>query len=929
MVFTLRHKIILGFGTLIVFLGILGGGAIVTLEDMKGVLEEITEQAVPTVSTNEEMVLQLTQAQVVMEEYVATHGLDRLKALRGVFEAAMERYEKADARLEALTKESPELHGRINQVDQSVAVFRSSSREMMAARDSAVVKQLRVAELAQQFESEQASVIKSLAAHIQENEALVRASQGATGGEAHQSAIVEAGLHMEVKLYQMMALVHEYAQAASVEEMAHVVEMFERALKEAEATEKVLLQSAATPEARQKMEQLIGRINALEHSVQGTGKLFAEQRVLLEDKQRVETKMTSLDAALDKAAKQLNELANASETAYKTTKQQSVEQIDGATNWVIGIIGIALLLGLVIAYLITRTLVRALRTAVEISQQLAAGDLNVTIEERPLDEIGQLFAGMRALVVAEQGVARVMEALSVGDLKQEMAPRSDKDTLVQAMGRLITAERTLSAIVEKLAVGDLDVAIEKRSEGDVLLQSLQTLIQAEKGIAAIVGKLARGDLHQTVAPRSDQDALMRALQQLIRAEQRVADITQQLAQGNLDIEVTLRSDQDALMRALQQLIGAEQGVAEMAQRLAQGRLDVEVDPRSQADVLMIAMQEMVAQLNAIVEQIQGGARQVSYGSNELSRTAEALSQGSSEQAAAVEESSASMEEMTSGIAQNADNAQQTEGIALKAAADTRESGDAVRQTVNAMKEIAGKISIIEEIARQTDLLALNAAIEAARAGEQGKGFAVVASEVRKLAERSQAAAAEINKLSTNSTAIAEQAGKLLEHLVPNIQKTAELVQEISASSQEQKTGAMQVNTALQQLDQVVQQNAAAAEQVSATSQELASQSSHLQEVVSFFTLKETSRRVEQRPRIEESVSHKRNLTKKKDVPRIEASSGHGKLSAQDPSGHGKPRARKAAARTIAHADGQKSSGFLLDMDHEGGPDAKDQEFERF
>ena len=184
-------------------------------------------------------------------------------------------------------------------------------------------------------------------------------------------------------------------------------------------------------------------------------------------------------------------------------------------------------------------------------------------------------------------------------------------------------------------------------------------------------------------------------------------------------------------------------------------------------------------------------------------------------------------------ARSADNAQQTEKIALKSAGDARESGRAVGETVTAMKDIAGKISIIEEIARQTNLLALNAAIEAARAGEHGKGFAVVASEVRKLAERSQAAAAEISKLSSSSVQVAEMAGQMLEKLVPDIQKTAELVQEINSASSEQNSGAEQINKAIQQLDQVVQQNAGVAEEMSSTSEELAAQAENLQSAMEF------------------------------------------------------------------------------------------------
>jgi methyl-accepting chemotaxis protein len=181
---------------------------------------------------------------------------------------------------------------------------------------------------------------------------------------------------------------------------------------------------------------------------------------------------------------------------------------------------------------------------------------------------------------------------------------------------------------------------------------------------------------------------------------------------------------------------------------------------------------------------------------------------------------------------------QTEKIAIQASSNAQEGGDAVNQTVAAMKDIASKIMIIEEISRQTNLLALNAAIEAARAGEHGKGFAVVAAEVRKLAERSQKAAGEINGLSTSSVEVAEKAGTVLNELVPNIQKTAELVQEIAASSREQDAGADQIAKSIQQLDAVIQQNASSSEEMASTSEELSGQSEQLAEMISFFNVGE-------------------------------------------------------------------------------------------
>ena len=249
-----------------------------------------------------------------------------------------------------------------------------------------------------------------------------------------------------------------------------------------------------------------------------------------------------------------------------------------------------------------------------------------------------------------------------------------------------------------------------------------------------------------------------------------------------------------------------------------------------------SLNTMLESLRSIVSEIRETSLRLNTSSAEITSASQQVASGASQQAASAEEMSASMEEISSSIRQNTDNASQTEKIASKAADDAQVGGSAVLEAVDAMKLIAEKIKVIEEIARNTNLLSLNAAIEAARAGEHGKGFAVVASEVGKLAANSQSAANEILDLATSSVQKADSAGAGIQAIIPDIRRTADLVQEISAASIEQNSGADQINQVMIELDKVIQQNAASAEQTASMAEELKSQAGNLQAVIEFFKL---------------------------------------------------------------------------------------------
>jgi methyl-accepting chemotaxis protein len=358
--------------------------------------------------------------------------------------------------------------------------------------------------------------------------------------------------------------------------------------------------------------------------------------------------------------------------------------------------------------------------------------------------------------------------------------------------------------------------------------------------AALEGKLAtRVDAtkHQGEY-RSIIEGVNRTLDAVIGPLNVAAEYIDRISKGDMPNLITdsYQGDFNNIKNNLNLLINALNNITEKAKMIANGDLTVELNPRSDRDELMRSLQEMVKSVSGVVEQVQNSAENIAAASLELSSTAQQISQGANEQASATEEVSSAMEQMSSNIQQNKENAQQTEKISTAAAEGMGKVAASAQESLNSIKMIAEKISIISDIAFQTNILALNAAVEAARAGEHGRGFAVVAAEVRKLAERSKVAAEEINVLSKTSVEVTEESGRMVMAIIPEVERTARLVQEITAASIEQDSGSSQINNAITQLSQVTQQNSAGAEEMASSTEELTSQSEQLKELVGFFKL---------------------------------------------------------------------------------------------
>jgi methyl-accepting chemotaxis protein len=492
--------------------------------------------------------------------------------------------------------------------------------------------------------------------------------------------------------------------------------------------------------------------------------------------------------------------------------------------------------------------------------QISAGRIDEQIEQTYKGDHEKMKQAVNAIAVVLQKLQKELVRLTEASKEGQLTERGKPEQFQGAYAEIVRGVNEMldaillpigegNRILAQISSGQIDEQIAQTYKGDhekmkqavnaiaVVLQDLKKEM-ASLTQAANAGRLTqRGKLDQFRGAYAEiVVGVNEILDAVITPLNVAAEYIDQISKGDLPPQITTvyQGDFNTIKDNLNTLISAMEEITAAAEEIANGNLTVALQARSPEDKLMQALAAMVSGITRVVLDIGTIAGEVASASQSISTTSIEVSNGASSQAASAEQASSSMEQMVSNIKQNADSAQQTDKIANKSATDAQESGKSVVEAVAAMKEIASRVSIIEEIARQTNMLALNAAIEAARAGEHGKGFAVVAAEVRKLAERSQKAAGEINQLSGTTVKVSERAGEMLSKLVPDIQRTAELVQEIAAASKEQDVGAEQINKALMQLEKVIQQNASASEEMASTTEQLSSQSEQLVSALSFF-----------------------------------------------------------------------------------------------
>ena len=808
---TLRGKLLTGFITVAVIAGIIGAVGIYNIKKIDAADTKLYEKAAVPLGQMADVSISFQRMRVNARDIVAASTAEdyekfkgRIKELRDTIDKEADLFEKT-----IMTDEGRKLFEEFKQTRTVYGPILDKIVALALEEKDAEATALLQGEGAKASRAEQDAIDKLLTAKIEQAKLLSEQNTvDANRATSIMSLLLGAGCLLAIGLGLFIAKIVMKQLGADPKEVGEIANL----VSEGNLSREVSLAAGDTTSVMAAMKKMVDTIRAL----------VADANML--SKAAVEGKLAT----------------RADASKHQGDFQKIVVGVNDTLDAVIG----------------------PLNVAGEYVDRISKGDIPPKITDTYNGDFNEIKNNLNLTIDSLNALIKEANMLAKAAFDGKLATRADASKHQGDFQKIVSGiNETLDAVigplnvaaeyVDRISKGDIPPKITDSYNGDFneIKNNLNLAIDAVNALvkeanmlanAAVDGKLAtradaskhHGDFQKIVSGIND------TLDAVIGPLNVAAEYVDRISKGDMPKVITenYNGDFNGIKDNLNVLIEATNNITTNAKQVAQGNLMVELKKRCESDELMESLANMVAKLKEVVLDVQAAAENVAAGGQELSATAQHMSQGATEQAASAEEVSSSMEQMASNIRQNTDNAMQTEKIAVKSASDAREGGKAVTETVSAMKQIATKISIIEEIARQTNLLALNAAIEAARAGEHGKGFAVVASEVRKLAERSQSAAGEISQLSTSSVAIAEQAGDMLNKMLPDIQKTAELVQEISASSKEQDTGAEQINKAIQQLDQVIQQNAASAEEMASTTEELSSQAEQLKSTIAFFTL---------------------------------------------------------------------------------------------
>lgn len=339
----------------------------------------------------------------------------------------------------------------------------------------------------------------------------------------------------------------------------------------------------------------------------------------------------------------------------------------------------------------------------------------------------------------------------------------------------------------------------------------------------------------------------------------IRDKLSMVASGDLNVEIPLEEDRTEIGQLVKSINNMKDFLKEyigdidtILGQIAQGNMNMSVNKEYIGDFSSIrsSLINIIQSLNGTFAEIKEATKQVSIGAEQVSSTAQVLSEGATEQASTIEELTASMNEINEQIHNTSIHAVKTNNIVDELVKYIEGSNEEMNKMLSAMNNIELSSRNIEEIiktiayiAEQTNLLALNAAIEAARAGELGKGFAVVADEVRALAEQSSEAVKKTKDLIETSIKsvddgkiIADNTSKSLKEVVEHTSEVTELVNNITKVTEEQAVSITQINDAINQITDVVQSNSAIAEESAAASEELTAQSETLDMMVGKFEL---------------------------------------------------------------------------------------------